>query len=67
MRRIHRLQQWFSPTDPARLEVLIEVPSSHRLSGNCFAYRRLVEEQGLAEPSFQAVSRFLTTGGLSMR
>jgi transposase, IS5 family len=34
MLRIHQLQQWYSLSDPAMEEALIEVPTMHRFTGN---------------------------------
>ena len=59
--RIHLLQQWYSLTDPAMEEALIEVPTMRRYAGTklisdripyettILTFRRLLEKHGLGE------------------
>jgi IS5 family transposase len=67
MLRIHLLQQWFSLSDSAMEEALIEVPKMRRFAGlklisgripdetTTLTFRHLLEKHGLGEQIFETV------------
>jgi len=79
MLRVHLLQQWYSPSDPAMEEALIEVPTMYRFAGidlignkvpdeaTILAFRHLLEKQGLGEQMVETVKSHLTLLGIAMR
>ena len=79
MLRIHLLQQWFSLSEPAIEEALIEVPTMRRFAGNelisdripdkttILTFRHLLEKQMLVEQIVDAVKAHLSARGLTMR
>jgi IS5 family transposase len=79
MLRIHLLQQWYSLSDPAMEEALIEVPTMRRFAGielisdripdetTILAFRHLLEKHGLGEQIFEAVKALLAARGVTMR
>ncbi len=64
---IHLLQQWYSLSDPAMEEALIEVPTMRRFAGielisdrildetTILTFRHLLEKHGLGEQIFETV------------
>jgi len=79
MLRIHLMQQWYSLSDPAMEEALIEVPTMRRFAGNelisdripdettILTFRHLLEKHGLGEQIFDRVKAHLSKKGMSMR
>jgi len=79
MLRIHLLQQWYSLSDPAMEEALIEVPTMRRFAGidlisdripdetTILTFRHLLEKHGLGEQIFETVNAHLSARGMSMR
>lgn len=79
MLRIHLLQQWYSLSDPAMEEALIEVPTLRRFSGidlitdripdetTILAFRHLLEKHELGEQIFETVNAHLSGRGMTMR
>jgi IS5 family transposase len=79
MLRIHLLQQWYSLSDPAMEEALIEVPTMRRFSGielisdripdetTILTFRHLLEKHGLGEQVFETVKAHLSEKGMTMR
>lgn len=79
MLRIHLLQQWYSLSDPAMEEALIEVPTMRRFAGidlisdripdetTILSFRHLLEKQGLGEQIFETVKAHLSARGMTMR
>ena len=79
MLRIHLLQQWYSLSDPAMEEALIEVPTMRRFSGielisdripdetTILAFRHLLEKHKLGEQIFETVKAHLSERGMTMR
>jgi len=79
MLRIHLLQQWYSLSDPAMEEALIEVPTMRRFAGidlisdripdetTILSFRHLLEKQGLGEQIFETVKHHLSARGMTMR
>ncbi|MCP9779964.1 IS5 family transposase, partial [Cyanobium sp. To12R1] len=79
MLRIHLLQQWYSLSDPAMEEALIEVPTMRRFSGielisdripdetTILTFRHLLEKHGLGEQIFEVVKAHLSARGMTMR
>jgi IS5 family transposase len=79
MLRIHLLQQWYSLSDPAMEEALIEVLTMHRFAGielisdripdetTILTFRHLLEKHGLGEKIFDAVKVLLAARGVTMR
>jgi IS5 family transposase len=79
MLRIHLLQQWYSLSDPAMEEALIETPTMPRCAGielindripdetTILTFRHLPEKHGLGGPIFQTVKAHLSPRGLTMR
>jgi len=79
MLRVHLLKQWYSLSDPAMEEALIEVPTMRRFAGidligdripdetTILAFRHLLEKHGLGERIFDTVNAHLIARGMSMR
>ena len=79
MLRIHLLQQWYSLSDPAMEEALIEVPNMRRFAGielirdripdetTILAFRHLLEKHDLGEQIFETVKTHLSSRGMTMR
>jgi IS5 family transposase len=79
MLRIHLLQQWYSLSDPAMEEALIEVPTMRRFAGielisdripdetTILTFRHLLEKHGLGEQIFDIVKALLAARGVTMR
>jgi IS5 family transposase len=79
MLRIHLLQQWYSLSDPAMEEALIEVPTMRRFAGidliseripdetTILAFRHLLEKHTLGEQICVGVKAHLIERGLTMR
>ena len=79
MLRIHLLQQWYSLSDPAMEEALIEVPTMRRFAGielisdripdetTILSFRHLLEKHGLGEQIFDTVKALLADRGVTMR
>ena len=79
MLRIHLLQQWYSLSDPALGESLIEVPTMRRFvcielisdripdETTILTFRHLLEKHDLGEQTFKTVKANLNTGGMTAR
>jgi IS5 family transposase len=79
MLRIHLLQQWYSLSDPAMDEALIEEPIMHYFAGikiisermpdetMILTFRHLLEKHGLGEQIFDTVKSHLGERGMTMR
>jgi len=79
MLRIHLLQHWYSLSDPAMEEALIEVPTMRRFAGielisdripdetTILTFRHLLEKHGLGEQIFEAVKAHLVERGMTMQ
>ena len=79
MLRIHLLQQWYSLSDPAMEEALIEVPTMRRFAGielisdripdetTILTFHHLLEKHGLGEQVFETVKAHLSEKGMTMR
>jgi len=79
MLRIHLLQQWYSLSDPAMEEALIEVPTMRRFAGielisdripdetTILTFRHLLEKHTLGEQIFEIVKAHLSARGMTMR
>jgi IS5 family transposase len=79
MLRIHLLQQWYSLSDPAMEEALIEVPTMRRFAGidlisdripdetTILTFRHLLEKHDLGEQIFETVKAHLSARGMTMR
>jgi IS5 family transposase len=79
MLRIHLLQQWYSLSDPAMEEALIEVPTMRRFAGidlisdripdetTILTFRHLLEKHRLGEQIFETVKAHLSNRGMTMR
>jgi len=79
MLRIHLMQQWYSLSDPAMEDTLIEVPTMRRFAGidlvseripdetKILAFRHLLEKHNLGEQIFQAVKAHLKERGMAMK
>ena len=79
MLRIHLLQQWYSLSDPAMEEALIDVPTMRRFAGielisdripdetTILAFRHLLEKHELGEQIFETVKAHLSAQGMTMR
>jgi IS5 family transposase len=78
MLRIHLQQQWYSLSDPAMEEALIEVPTMWRFAGidlimdrmpdetTILSFRHLLEKHDLGDAIFEAVKAHLSERGISM-
>ena len=79
MLRIHLLQQWYSLSDPAMEEALIDVPTMRRFAGielisdripdetTILAFRHLLEKHELGEQIFETAKAHLSAQGMTMR
>jgi len=79
MLQIHLLQQWYSLSDPAMKEALIEVPTMRRFAGielisdripdepTILIFRHLLEKHGLGEQNFETIKAHLSARGMTMR
>jgi len=79
MLRIHLLQQWYSLSDPAMEDALIEVPTMRRFAGieliidripdetTILTFRHLLEKHELGEQIFETVKAHLSERGMTMR
>ena len=79
MLRIHLLQQWYSLSDPAMEEALIEVPTMRRFvcidmitdrspdETTILTFRHLLEKHRLGEQIFEAIKAHLSNMGMTMR
>jgi IS5 family transposase len=79
MLRIHLLQQWYSLSEPAMEDALIEVPTMRRFAGidmisdripdetTILSFRHLLEKHDLGQPIFETVKSHLSARGMSMR
>ena len=79
MLRIRLLQQWYSLSDPAIEEALIEVPTTHRFPGievisdrnpdetTILTFRHLLEKHDLGQRLFEIVKAHLSARGMTMR
>ncbi len=76
---IHLLQQWYSLSDPAMEETLIEVPTMRRFAGielisdripdetTILTFRHLLEKHELGEQILETVKAHLSARGMTMR
>jgi IS5 family transposase len=79
MLRIHLMQQWYSLSDPAMEDALIEVPTMRRFAGidmlsdripdetTILAFRHLLEKHNLGEKIFETVKAHLRERGIAMK
>jgi IS5 family transposase len=79
MLRVHLMQQWYSLSDPAMEDALIEVPTMRRFAGidliseripdetTILAFRHLLEKHNLGEQIFQTVKAHLKDRGMAMK
>ena len=79
MLQIHLLQQWYSLSDPAMEEALIEVPTMRRFAcielirdrildeTTILTFRHLLEKHELGEQIFKTVKEYLSARGMTMR
>jgi transposase, IS5 family len=79
MLRIHLMQQWYSLSDPAMEDALIEVPTMRRFAGidmlsdripdetTILAFRHLLEKHKLGEQIFETVKGHLKDRGMAMK
>ncbi len=79
MLRIHLMQQWYSLSDPAMEDALIEVPTLRRFAGidmlsdlipdetTILAFRHLLEKHNLGEQIFETVKGHLKERGMAMK
>ena len=79
MLRIHLLQQWYSLSDPAMEEALIEMPTMRRFAGidlisdrmpdqsTILTFRHLLEKHDLDQQIFETVKVHLGARGTTMR
>jgi transposase, IS5 family len=79
MLRIHLMQQWYSLSDPAMEDALIEVPTMRRFAGidmlsdripdetTILAFRHLLEKNNLGEQIFETVKAHLRERGMAMK
>jgi IS5 family transposase len=79
MLRIHLMQQWYSLSDPAMEDALIEVPTMRRFAGidmvseripdetTILAFRHLLEKHNLGTQIFEAVKDHLKANGMAMK
>jgi transposase, IS5 family len=79
MLRIHLMQQWYSLSDPAMEDALIEVPTMRRFAGidmlsdripdetTILAFRHLLEKHNLGEQIFETVKAHLKERGMAMK
>ena len=79
MLRIYLMQQWYSLSDPAMEDALIEVPVMRRFAGidmmseripdetTILAFRHLLEKHDLGRRIFEAVKAHLKACGMAMK
>jgi IS5 family transposase len=79
MLRVHLMQQWYSLSDPAMEDALIEVPTMRRFAGidliseripdetTILAFRHLLEKHNLGEQIFETVKAHLKAKGMAMK
>jgi len=79
MLRVHLLQQWYSPSDPAMEEALIEAPTMRRFAdidlisdripdeATILAFRHRLEKQELGEQMVETVNAYFASLGMTMR
>ncbi len=79
MLRIHLMQQWYSLSDPAMEDALIEVATIRRFAGidlisdripdeaTILSFRHLLEKHKLGEQIFETVKTHLSARGMTMR
>jgi IS5 family transposase len=79
MLRVHLMQQWYSLSDPAMEDALIEVPSMRRFAGidmiseripdetTILTFRHLLEKHNLGEQIFETVKAHLKAKGMAMK
>jgi transposase, IS5 family len=79
MLRIHLMQQWYSLSDPAMEDALIEVPTMRRFVGidlvsdripdetTILAFRHQLEKHNLGEQIFETVKAHLKDRGMAMK
>jgi IS5 family transposase len=79
MLRIHLMQQWYSLSDPAMEDALIEVPVMRRFAGidwigeripdetTILAFRHLLEKHELGQRIFDTVKAHLKAKGMAMK
>jgi len=79
MLRIHLMQQWYSLSDPAMEDALIEVATIRRFAGinlicdripdetTILAFRHLLEEEDLGQQIFETVKADLKQRGMDMK
>jgi len=79
MLRIHLMQQWYSLSDPAMEDALIEVPTMRRFVGidlvsdripdetTILAFLHLLEKHNLGEQIFETVKAHLKDRGMAMK
>ncbi|MCX5939343.1 MAG: transposase [Cyanobium sp. LacPavin_0920_WC12_MAG_62_9] len=77
--RVHLLQQWYSLSDPAMEEALIEVPTMRRFAGielisdripdetMILTFHHLLEKHELGDQIFETVKAHLSAKGMTMR
>ena len=77
--RIHLMQQWYSLSDPAREDALIEVANIRRFAGidlisdripdetTILAFRHLLEKHDLGQQIFETVKAHLKQRGMAMK
>ena len=79
MLRIHLMQHWYSLSDPAMEDALIEVPTMRRFAGidliseripdetTILAFRHLLEKHDLGQQIFETVKAHLKARGMAMK
>ena len=79
MLRIHLMQHWYSLSDPAMEDALIEVPTMRRFAGidliseripdetTILAFRHLLEKHELGQQIFETVKAHLKARGMAMK
>jgi IS5 family transposase len=79
MLRIHLMQQWYSLSDPAMEDALIEVPTMGRFAGidlisdripdetTILSFRHLLEKNNLGKEIFDVVKAHLKQRGMAMK
>ena len=79
MLRIHLMQQWYSLSDPAMEDALIEVATMRRFAGidlisdripdetTILTFRNLLEKQDLGQQIFETVKAHLKQRGMAMK
>jgi transposase, IS5 family len=79
MLRIHLMEQWYSLSDPAMEDALIQVPTMRRFAGidmisdripdetKILAFRHLLEKHNLGEQIFETVKAHLKAKAIAMK